>query len=482
MTELDRRRRVIVLLVCCMSLFIVGMDVTIVNVALPSIGRDFHASVSGLQWVVDAYVVVLASLLMLSGSSADRFGRRRTFQAGLLLFTLGSLLCSLAPSLQWLIVFRMVQAVGGSMLNPVAMSIIRNVFHDPRERAQAIGIWGATVGVSIAMGPVIGGALVQSIGWRAIFWVNIPIGLAAIALAARFVPESKAPHPRQLDPVGQILVMVVLGSLTYGIIEGPSRGWGSPEIVALFAVTVVGVLGILWYEPRRSEPLVELRFFRSVPFSGATVIAVSAFAGFSGFLFLNTLYLQDVRGLSALDAGLTTLPMAAMTVVMSPVSGWMVGRFGARPSLMLSGMALTVSALMLTGLTDTTSYSWLIASYVIFGTGFGLVNPPITNTAITGMPPAQAGVAAAIASTSRQVGSSLGIAVIGVAATSGIRDSLAHGLAHASHAGWWIITGCSVVVLVLGIVTTSSWAQRTADAVSVVDAPDRPTRPVAAPT
>ncbi len=164
MTELDRRRRVIVLLVCCMSLFIVGMDVTIVNVALPAIGRDFHASVSGLQWVVDAYVVVLASLLMLSGSSADRFGRRRTFQTGLLLFTLGSLLCSLAPSLQWLIVFRMVQAVGGSMLNPVAMSIIRNVFHDPRERAQAIGIWGATVGVSIALGPVIGGALVQSVG------------------------------------------------------------------------------------------------------------------------------------------------------------------------------------------------------------------------------------------------------------------------------------------------------------------------------
>jgi MFS family permease len=210
------------------------------------------------------------------------------------------------------------------------------------------------------------------------------------------------------------------------------------------------------------------------------VIAVSAFAGFSGFLFLNTLYLQDVRGLSALDAGLTTLPMAAMTVVMSPVSGWMVGRFGARPSLVLSGTALTVSALMLTGLTDTTSYDWLITSYVIFGTGFGLVNPPITNTAITGMPPAQAGVAAAIASTSRQVGSSLGIAVIGVAATSSIRGPLAHGLAHASHAGWWIIAGCSLVVLVLGLVTTSSWALRTADAANSVDAADRPARSVVA--
>jgi EmrB/QacA subfamily drug resistance transporter len=438
------------------------MDSTIVNVALPSIGRDFHASVSGLQWVIDAYVVVLASLLMLSGSTGERFGRRRTFQTGLVLFTLGSFLCSLAPSLGWLIAFRMLQAVGGSMLNPVAMSIIRNVFHDPRERAQAIGVWGATVGVSIAMGPVIGGALVQSVGWRAIFWVNIPIGVAAILLAARFVPESKAAHARAFDPVGQLLVMAVLGSLTFAIIEGPKAGWSSVEIVGLFAVTVAGIVGILWYEPRRRQPLLELRFFHSVPFSGATLIAVSAFASFSGFLFLNTLYLQDARGLSALDAGLYTLPMAAMTVVLSPVSGWMVGRFGARPSLIMAGIALTVSPIMLTELSDSTSFAWLVLSYFVFGIGFGLVNPPITNTAITGMPPDQAGVAAAIASTSRQVGQSLGVAVVGVAATAGIVGALGPGLAEASHAGWWIITGCGVVVLLLGFVTTTRWALRTA--------------------
>jgi EmrB/QacA subfamily drug resistance transporter len=469
--DLDRRRRVIVLLVCCMSLFIVGMDSTIVNVALPSIGRDFHASVSGLQWVIDAYVVVLASLLMLSGSTGDRFGRRRTFQTGLVLFTVGSFLCSLAPSLGWLVAFRMLQAVGGSMLNPVAMSIIRNVFHDPRERAQAIGVWGATVGVSIAMGPVIGGALVQSVGWRAIFWVNIPIGVAAILLAARFVPESKAPHARAFDPVGQILVMAVLFSLTYAIIEGPKAGWSSTEIIGLFALAIVGIVGILWYEPRRREPLLELRFFRSVPFSGATLIAVSAFAAFSGFLFLNTLYLQDARGLSALEAGLYTLPMAAMTVVLSPVSGWLVGRFGARPSLIMSGLALTLSPIMLTGLGDSTSLAWLVASYLVFGVGFGLVNPPITNTAITGMPPAQAGVAAAIASTSRQVGQSLGVAVVGVAATAGIVGALGPGLAQASHVGWWIITGCGGLVLLLGFVTTTRWALRTATLVGE-DAPN----------
>src|SRR5712691_6133527 len=183
----------LILAICCMSLFIVGLDVTVVNVALPSIERDLHASVSGLQWVVAAYSLVLASLLMLSGSTADRVGRRRTFQVGLALFTLGSLLCSLAPSLAALVAFRMVQAVGGSMLNPVAMSIITNTFTEPAERARAIGIWGGVIGISLALGPLAGGALVASVGWRGIFWVNIPVGLAALALTALFVPESRAP-------------------------------------------------------------------------------------------------------------------------------------------------------------------------------------------------------------------------------------------------------------------------------------------------
>ncbi len=457
-----------------MSILIVGMDVTVVNVALPAVAHDFHTSVSGLQWVVDAYVVVLASLLMLAGSSADRWGRRRTLQAGLSLFTAGSLLCSLAPSLGWLIAFRMVQAVGGSMLTPVAMSIIRNVFDDPRERAQAIGLWGATVGVSIALGPVLGGVLVQSVGWRSIFWVNIPIGLSAILLAARVVPESRAPHPRRLDPVGQFLVIAVLGSLTFAIIEGPKLGWHSAAIIGPGAVGLAGVVAILFYEPRRTEPLLELGFFRSIPFSGATLVAVTASAAFSGYLFLNTLYLQEVRGFSALDAGLMTLPMAAMTLAMSPLSGWLVGRFGARPPLVLAGSALTTGALMLTGLTSSTPYPWLVASYFIFGIGFGMVNPPVTYTAVTGMPSAQAGVAAAIASTSRQVGQALGVAVVGVAATAGIVGSFGRGFPRASHPGWWIITGCSTTVLVLGIVTTSRWAVGTAWIASPSPSPTAP--------
>src|SRR6202020_463988 len=205
---LSRRRRYLVLAVCCLSLFIVGLDSTIVNVALPSIGKELHASVSGLQWTIDASLLVLASLLMLSGSTADRVGRRRTFQAGLAVFTLGSLLCSVAPGLGWLIAFRMLQAVGGSMLNPVAMSIITNTFTDPRERAKAIGVWGGVFGLSMALGPVAGGVLVDSVGWRGIFWVNIPVGIAGIILTALFVPESRAERHRRVDPLGQILVIM----------------------------------------------------------------------------------------------------------------------------------------------------------------------------------------------------------------------------------------------------------------------------------
>src|SRR6201994_2439818 len=202
------RHRYVILAICCMSLLIVSMDNTIVNIALPSLRADLHAGVSGLQWTIDAYTLVLASLLILSGSTADRVGRRRTFQTGLALFTAGSLLCSLAPGLGWLIAFRALQAIGGSMLNPVAMSIITNTFTDAKERARAIGIWGGVVGFSMALGPLLGGLLVGSLGWRSIFWINVPVGIAAFILAARFIPESRAPHARRADPLGQLLVLI----------------------------------------------------------------------------------------------------------------------------------------------------------------------------------------------------------------------------------------------------------------------------------
>jgi EmrB/QacA subfamily drug resistance transporter len=478
--DLSHRRRLLVLAICCMSLFIVGLDATIVNVALPSIGHDLHAQVDGLQWTVDAYTLVLASLLMLSGSTGDRTGRRRTFQTGLVLFTLGSLLCSLAPGLGWLVGFRMLQALGGSMLNPVAMSIITNTFTDPGERARAIGIWGGVFGISMALGPIAGGALVDSVGWRGIFWVNIPVGIAALVLTALFVPESRAPRARRVDPAGQVLVILVLASLTYGIIEGPEAGWASARILGCFAFAAVALACLLWYEPRRDQPLIDLRFFRSAPFSGATVMAVCAFAALGGFLFLNTLYLQDARGYSALHAGLYLLPMAAITVLLSPLAGRIVAVRGPRLPVVCAGIATTVGAIMLTRLGSDTSFVYLIVAYVIFGIGYGLVNPPITNSAVSGMPRTQAGVAAAIASTSRQVGTVLGVAVGGSAVLSALHGSLRDGFATASHVGWWIIAGCGAATALVGLVSTGGWAQRTAERTAARMMPPSTEVPVAA--
>jgi EmrB/QacA subfamily drug resistance transporter len=480
--DLSPRRRVLVLAICCMSLFIVGIDVTIVNVALPSIQHDLHAPVSGLQWVVDAYTIVVASFLMLSGSTGDRIGRRRTFQTGLALFTLGSLACSLAPALGWLVAFRALQALGGSMLNPVAMSIITNTFTDPAERARAIGLWGAVFGISVALGPVVGGALVTSVGWRGIFWVNIPIGVAAIILTALFVPESRAPRARRLDPVAQILIVVLLASLTYGIIEGPNAGWASARILACFGLAAAALICLLAYEPRRNEPLIDLRFFRSAPFSGATVIAVSAFAALGGVLFLSTLYLQDVRGYSALHAGLCLLPIGAMTLLLAPLAGRIVAARGPRLPLIVAGIATTAGGIMLTRLTRDSSVGYLVASYVVFGIGCGTVNAPITNTAVSGMPRSQAGVAAGIASTSRQVGSTLGVAVLGSAVLSSLHGSLRLGFVDASRVGWWIITGCGVAVLLVGLATSGRWARSTAERTAATLMPSTTRVPVSTPS
>ncbi|GKQ36369.1 MFS transporter [Streptomyces sp. A012304] len=462
MPELSERRRRLVLAICCMSLLIVSLDTTALNVALPAMERDLHATTSGLQWTIDAYTVVLAGLLMLAGSTADRIGRKKVFMAGLVIFSLGSLLCSLAPNLDLLVVFRMVQAVGGSMLNPVAMSIITNTFTDPRERARAIGVWGAVVGISMALGPLVGGLLVEAVDWRAIFWVNLPVGLAALLLTLRHVPESRAATARRPDPVGQVLVIVLFGSLTYAIIEAPTAGLARSGPFA--GLALAALLALLWYEPRRDEPLIDLRFFRSVPFSGATVIAISAFAALGGFLFLSTLYLQNVRGLDALRAGLWMLPMAVPTFLCAPLSGRLVGSRGPRLPLLVAGVTMTSSAVLFAVFEAETSDVTLFLGYLLFGIGFGFVNAPITNTAVSGMPRGQAGVAAAVASTSRQLGQTLGVAVVGAVLAAGIGASAyEERFVSAATPGWWILAACGAAVLLVGFASSGRWARRTAE-------------------
>jgi EmrB/QacA subfamily drug resistance transporter len=455
-------RRILLLAICCMSLFMVGLDNTIVNVGLPSIGRDLHAGVSGLQWTVAAYTVALAALLMFSGAVADRIGRRTIFQVGLSLFTLGSWLCSLAPSLGALIGFRILQGVGGSMLNPAALGIITNTFTGRAERARAIGIWDGVFGLSMALGPVLGGVLVGAVGWRGIFWANIPVGLAAISLTALFVPDSKAPRSRRADPVGQFLIIVMLGSLAYAIIEGPAHGWYSPEIFGFFALSAAALSVLLAYEPRREEPMLDFRFFRSVPFAAANLTAVCAIAAMAGFLFLSTLYLQDVRGLSALQAGLTILPMPVVMALCAPLAGRMVAKRGPRIPLVIAGAALTLSSAALSRLTGSTEHGYLILTYALFGVGAGMVSSPITNGVMSGVPKSQAGMASGLNSSSRQLGQSLGVAIVGSVLAASMRGSIRAGFVHASHPGWWILAACGYAVLVLGLVCTTRWAKATA--------------------
>jgi EmrB/QacA subfamily drug resistance transporter len=455
-------RRAIVLGVCCSALFMVGLDNTIVNVGLPEIGRSLHATVAGLQWTVAGYTIVLASLLMFSGAAADRIGRRTIFQVGLSLFTLGSWLCSLAPSLSWLIAFRVLQGVGGSMLNPAALGIITNTFVTPSDRAKAIGVWDGVSGVSMALGPVIGGILVGTVGWRGIFWANIPVGLVAVSMTALLVPDSRAPRGRRADPLGQVLVITMLASLAYAIIQGPANGWFSLQTIGFFLLSITALLILLRYEPRRTDPLIDLRFFKSVPFSAANLTAVCAIAASAGFLFLTTLYLQDVRGFTPLRAGLTLLPMPIMMAVTSPISGRILARHGPRVPFVVAGAALTLSTAALSQLSATSGPVFLIATYGLFGVGAGMVNVPISNGVMSGVPKSQAGVASGMNSSSRQLGQSLGVAIVGSVLAASLRGSLHAGFLQAAHAGWWIMAGCGYAVLVLGVIATTQWAKATA--------------------
>jgi EmrB/QacA subfamily drug resistance transporter len=465
-----------VLAICCLSLFLVGMDSTIINVALPSIGRSFHAPVSGLQWTVDAYLLVIASLLMLSGSVGDRVGRRRVFQIGLTLFALGSLACSLAPGLGWLIAFRALQAVGGSMMNPVAIAIVTNVFTEPAERAKAIGLWGSTFGLSVALGPVVGGALVDSAGWRSVFWVNIPVCAAAVALTARYVPESRAAVRRRLDPLGQVLVIAALITLSYGIIEGPDLGWGSAPVIACFAAAAASSALLIFWSRRIAEPLVELRFFRSLPFSGAVLTALTGMCAFAGFLFLITLYLQDVRGYSALTAGLFLLPMAAVMAASALVCGRVLARIGSRVPLLIAGVGITAGGVLLTFLTTASPVWFIVLCGVVFGAGMGWVNAPATNNAVSGMPRARAGTASGTVSTGRQVGSALGVAVTGSVLAAGLHgSSYAAGFTAATRPAWWIVAAMGGCVLVLAMVTTGRAGRASAErAATLIESADRP--------
>jgi len=458
--EYSRKRRLAVLGVSCLSLLMIGVDDTIVSIALPTIARGFNASVSGLQWVFDAYTVVLASLLIFGGTTADRFGRRRVFQVGLAVFTVASALCSLAPGLGWLIAFRVLQALGGSMLTPVAVSIISSIYTNRAQRARAISIWVSMFGLGMALGPALGGLLVGTVGWQGVFWVNIPVGLIAIALTARFVPESRAPVPRRPDPVAQALVIVALGSLVYAIIEGAYSDWHKAAIRGLFIVAGLTLAALTVWELRRRDPLIDLRYFRGRSFTAAVLIAVCAFADMGGFLFLSSIYLQAVRGSSAVHAGLYMLPTAFAMALCPPLAAWVTTVLGsARPPLLLGGLALMLSTNSLARLTIYSSSIHLLLAFGLFGVGMGMINSQITVAAVSGMPPGQAGLASGIASASRQVGQALGVAVAGSLLTAQAAGDPRSALTMAGYPAWHVLFWCASAVTACGLLTARTRAR-----------------------
>jgi EmrB/QacA subfamily drug resistance transporter len=438
-------RRWTVLAICCLSLFVVGLDTTIVNVALPAIGRDLGADTRGLEWLVDGYTLALAGLLISSGALADRFGRRRVFRLGLALFGTASVACALAPSPGVLTAARVVQGVGGSMLSPVALAIVVNLITDPKQRAQAIGVWASVFGLSMAAGPLAGGALVDAFGWRAVFWLNVPVVAAVLLLTVPFVPESRAPRPRRLDGPGQLLLAAVVAGSVGLLIEGPRIGWSSPPALGGYALVAAAIAGFARVEARRADPLMDLALFRRVPFAAAVFGAVLVFVGLNATLLLGTLYLQHARGLSPAAAGLVTLPMAVAATVCAPLSGYLVGRIGPRRPLLMAGGATLLGALCLVRVEDGTGLPVLLLAYLLIGTGVGFANAPITNTAVGALPAERAGVAGGVTSTARQFGAALGIAAAGGI----VGDTAPAGIAHATRPGWLLVAGCGLLLLLV---------------------------------
>ncbi|MFJ8043893.1 MFS transporter [Kitasatospora sp. NPDC096147] len=455
---LSARRRWTVLAVCCLSLFLVGLDTTIVNIGLPAIGAGLDVPVPALAWTVDAYTLAVTALLITSGALADRFGRRRVFRLGLAVFGAASVLCALAPSLGWLVAARTVQGLGASMLSPVALAIVVNAMPDPKERARAIGIWAAVFGLSMAAGPVTGGALVDALGWRSLFWVNVPVVLVALALTVRHVPESRAPQARPLDLPGQALLALLVGVSVGVLIEGPRIGWASPGALTAYGVAAAAAVAFVLVETRREEPLIDPRLFRRPAFAGAVLGAVAVFVALGLTLLLSTFQLQQARGWTALTAGLATLPMALGAVVCAPWSGHLTARIGPRRPLLLAGGFLTASGLCLAMTTATTVLPFLLPGYLLVGIGFGFANAPITNTAVSGLPPARAGVAGAITSTARQFGSALGIAVAGIL----VADAAPADLPDAALPGWAVVSACGLMLLLVARTARPAAKARTA--------------------
>ncbi len=400
------------LVAVCTAIFMLLLDITVVNVALPDIQRDLDASFAQLQWVVDAYALTLATTVLAAGSLADLFGRRRVFTMGLVLFTGASFACGISNDAGVLIGARAVQGVGGGIMFAVSLALLANAFQG-RERGTAFGIWGATTGAAVAIGPLVGGILTEWVGWRWIFFINIPIGIAAIALTTLRVDESKSPGSARVDWLGTAALTGSLFLLVYGLLQGNEKGWSSALILGCLIGAVVLLLAFAAIELSRRDPMLDLALFRNAPFVGAQIAAFAISSSiFAAFLYL-TLYLQNVLGYSPLAAGLRFLPLSLAAFVVAAISGNLTSRVSAR-WLMGSGLAIIgISLLLMSRVEVDSGWTLLLPGFVLAGIGIGLTNPALASTAVGVVSPERSGMASGTNSTFRQVGIATGIAGLG---------------------------------------------------------------------
>ncbi|MEI6689263.1 MAG: MFS transporter [Thermoleophilia bacterium] len=413
----SKRRMWLTLFAMCFALFMIMLDNTVVNVALPTIQKDLHPSQSGLQWIINAYILVFAALILLGGKLGDRFGRKRMFIVGLVLFTVFSVACALSQTAEQLIIFRALQGTGAALMNPLSLSILVATFPRPK-LPQAIGIWAGVSGLGLALGPLLGGFLTEHVGWSAVFWINVPIGVIALGFVLFVVSESKDSTVKSLDVVGTILVTLGLFGLIYALIGTSTHQWLSANTLVPLIVGIVLIIVFIIWESKHDEPMVPLGFFRSRGFTTSIIVATLVGFGLYGSLFVVTLYMQNIRGYSAVEAGLRTLPLTMAVMFVAPIAGKLNARLG--PALLM-GTGLALSSIAMIGLRFLevdSSYNLIWPFYLMLGTGIALTLPAASAAAMGAIDPRKAGVGSGVLNASRQVGGALGIAVLGSVATA----------------------------------------------------------------
>jgi len=405
--------RWLTLAVLCVPLLIVSLDNTVLNVALPTLVRDLHASDSELQWIVDAYVLVFGGLMLVSGSVADRVGRKWTFLIGLAVFAACSTLAALSNSSGMLIAARASMGLGATLIMPATLAIITNTFTDRGERQRALGIWAGTTGAGVALGPIVGGLLLARFAWGSVFLINVPIALLGLAAGVPFVPNSRNEHAQRVDLVGSLLSIVGIGLVLWAVIEAPVHGWTSTEVLGAGVGGIVTLAGFVVWESHTSHPMLRLRFFRQAGFSGAVMSTATMTFALMGMLFVLTQFLQFQLGYSALQAGIRMLPAAGAIVVVAPLSAVVVPRLGTKLTVAL-GLAIVAGGLwQISGATVTTTYSGVVIGAIMIGVGAGLVMPAATGSLMGTLPLEHAGVGSATNGTFLNIGGALGVAILG---------------------------------------------------------------------